>query len=179
MNFHKFHTTRSVFRLRPAGLAGFTLVEGLVSIAIIGVGVAVSLTGLTTLNSYAAISRNNTGAYTTVQTQIDSILDNGPFNPQKKNANGTAQIPPELTLGTTVKNNVPIYEDPATGVVVAGTLTTEVTDVSTLYYGFPMYMYQATVTASWQYRGRGPVWSAQRNRWEYQVSMSTVRTSDI
>lgn len=193
---------------------------------LIGIGVAGTLTALNGANATAAVARNNTGAYTVAQNRIDAILTAGPFNPQKTNEDGTKQIPPELTVGTTTIPDVPVYKEPilttwtyndatartqATGLAtsdigkfalqldsqtywqltstapawkevkptVLGTLTSTVSDVSTTYSGVTMYMYQATVTVSWQYRGRGPIWSAARNRWEYQVTMNTVRTSDI
>src|ERR1700716_1891615 len=90
--------------------AGFTLVEAVVAIALIGIGVASTLGALTKFNSIAAMSRNGTGAYRAVMNQIDLIQSDGPFNPGKFNADGvTRQIPPELALGTQTKNNVIVY----------------------------------------------------------------------
>jgi hypothetical protein len=37
----------------------------------------------------------------------------------------------------------------------------------------------AVFTIGYQYMGRGPIWSTARNRWEYQQSMTAIRTSDI
>lgn len=153
--------------------AAFTFLETVVAVGLISIGVATSFTALTKINSFASMARNATGAYTVCQNQIDAILSAGPFNPQKTNADGTKQIPPELVLDSTrggplVKNNVAVYQDPITGVVVSGTLSTSVTDVSTTYYGMNMYMYQATVTVSYTYLNRN-----------YTFSMSTVRASDI
>lgn len=154
-------------------MGGFTFLEAVVAVGLISIGVATTLTALTKINSIASMSRNSTGGYTVCQNQVDAILANGPFNPQKTNLDGTKQIPPELVLDSTrggplVTNNVPVYQDPVTGVVVSGTLTTSVTDVSTTYYGITMYMYQATVTVSYKYLNRN-----------YSFSMNTVRTSDI
>jgi len=104
--------------------------------------------------------------------QIDLIQSDSPFNPQKTNTDGTPQIPPELQIGTQTQNNVPVYQDPNTGIVVAGTMTTAVTDVSSTYSSgsttFPLTMYKAVVTVSYSYLNR-----------TYSFSMSTFRTSDI
>ena len=147
---------------------GFTLVEATVAMLLLGIGVASSITALSNMNAKANMSRNETGAYTAAQNQIDAFLSNGPFNPQKTNLDGTSQIPPELKIGSTVVANVPVYKEPTTGIVVPGTMTTKVTDVSTSYFGVTMYMYQATVTVTYTYLNRS-----------YSFSMSTVRCSDI
>jgi len=152
--------------------AGFGIVEALVGIAVLGIGVACTVGALTKFNSIASMARNATGAYTTVMNQIDLIQSDGPFNPQKTNADGTTQIPPELQIGTQTSNNVPIYQDPSTGVIVAGTMTTAVTDISSTYTSgsttFPLTMYKAVVTITYTYLNRN-----------YSFSMSTIRTSDI
>ncbi len=144
------------------------MLECLVAVAIVGLGVACTVPALTKINSYASMSRNATGAYAAIQNEIDAILCNGPFNPQKTNSDGTVQVPPELVLGTHAEKPVAIYKEDATRIIVPGTLVTKVTDVSTNYYGHPMYMYQATVTVNYTYLNRS-----------YSFSMSTVRTSDI
>jgi type II secretory pathway pseudopilin PulG len=146
----------------------FTIVEAVIAVAVLGIGIASSLTALTKMNSFAGMSRNDTGAYTVLQNQIDAILCNAPFNPQKTNFDGTAQIPPELKIGTTTVTNVPVYKEPSSGIIVPGTMTTTVSDVSTTYYGVTMYMYQATVTVTYTYLNR-----------TYSFSMNTVRCSDI
>jgi prepilin-type N-terminal cleavage/methylation domain-containing protein len=155
-----------------ASKGGFTLLEALVGIALIGIGVSCTVGALTKLNSIAASARNATGAYTAVMNQVDLIQSNGPFNPQKTNADGTAQIPPELQLGTQTQNNVSIYQDPQTGVIVAGTMTTTVTDISSTYTSgpatFALIAYKAVVTINYTYLNRN-----------YSFSMSTIRTSDI
>ena len=107
-----------------------------------------------------------------VTNQIDLIQSDTPFNPQKTNPDGTVQIPPELQLGTQTQENVPIYQDPNTGTVVTGTLTTTVSDMSSTYtqsgQTFPLTTYQAVVTLTYTYLNRN-----------YSFSMSTIRTSDI
>jgi type II secretory pathway pseudopilin PulG len=152
--------------------AAFTLVESVVGIAVISVGTACTVGALTKFNSLASTARNATGAYTAVMNQIDLINSDSPFNPQKTNSDGTPQIPPELRLGTQTQNNISIYQDPKTGVIVTGTMTTTVTDVSSTYTNgavtFPMTMYKAVVTLNYTYLSRN-----------YSFSMSTIRTSDI
>jgi type II secretory pathway pseudopilin PulG len=153
-------------------LAGFTILETVIGMTVLGIGIAVSVGTLTKLNSIASIARNATGAYTMVMNQIDLIQSDSPFNPQKTNADGTTQIPPELQLGSHVQNNVPVYQDPNTGVIVSGTMTTTVTDISSTYSTgaatFPVIMYKAVVTLNYTYLNRN-----------YSFSMSTIRGSDI
>ena len=155
-----------------AAAAAFSLVETMVSLSVLGIGIASTVGALTKFNSNASITRNATGAYAAVMNQIDLIQSDAPFNPQKTNPDGTAQIPPELQLGTQTTNNVPIYQDPNTGVVVSGTMTTTVSDISSTYtqgsQTFPLRMYQAVVTITYTYLNR-----------DYSFSMSTIRTSDI
>ena len=152
--------------------AAFTLVEVIIAVAVISIGIACAVGALTRFNSLASAARNATGAYTAVMNQIDLIQSDSPFNPQKTNPDGSAQIPPELQLGTQTQNNISVYQDPKTGVIVAGTMTTSVTDISSTYTNgsvtFPLIMYQAVVTLNYTYLNRN-----------YSFSMSTIRTSDI
>jgi type II secretory pathway pseudopilin PulG len=159
-------------RQKARTAAAFSLVETMVGISVLGIGIASGVGGLTKFNSIASISRNSTGAYTAVMNQIDLIQSDSPFNPQTTNPDGTAQIPPELQLGTKTQNDVPVYQDPNTGVVVNGTMTTTVSDISSTYTQgsktYPLTMYQAVVTVAYTYLNRN-----------YSFSMSTIRTSDI
>jgi type II secretory pathway pseudopilin PulG len=167
-------TTYCEIRQKARAVAAFSLVEAMVGISVLGIGIASTVGALTKFNSIASISRNATGAYAAVMNQIDLIQSDAPFNPQKQKTNpdGTAQIPPELQLGTQTQNNVPVYQDPNTGVVVSGTMTTTVSDISSTYtqgsQTFPLTMYQAVVTVTYTYLNRN-----------YSFSMSTIRTSDI
>ena len=147
---------------------GFTLVEVMIAIGIAGLGVATTIAALTRVNSFASVARNLTGATAVVQNQTDLLLSDSPFNPQKTNPDGTPQIPPELTLGTHITNNVPIYKEPATGTIVSGTLTTTVADVSGTYNGFTVPLYRVSVSVTYTYLSRS-----------YSVTMDSVRTSDI
>lgn len=164
-----FDSANSTARKSQAGLG---LVEALVGITVLGIGVACTVGALTKFNSIASMARNATGAYTAAMNQIDLIQSDGPFNPQKTNPDGTAQVPPELQIGTQTLSNVSVYQDPNTGVIVAGSMTTTVTDISSTYTSgsttFPLTMYKAVVTISYTYLNRN-----------YSFSMSTIRTSDI
>jgi prepilin-type N-terminal cleavage/methylation domain-containing protein len=152
--------------------AGFTLLESLIGIVVLGIGVACVVGGLLKFNAIASTARNASGAYTAVMNQIDLIQSDGPFNPSRTNTDGTPQIPPELQLGTHTTTNVPVYQDPNTGIIVAGTMTTTVSDVSSTYNNgamtFALTMYQAVVRLDYTYRNRS-----------YSFSMSTLRASDI
>lgn len=165
-------TTHRNIAQKARATAAYTLVETIVSLGVLGIGIASMVGALTQFNSNASITRNATGAYAAVMNQIDLIQSDAPFNPQKTNPDGTAQIPPELQLGTQTQNNVPIYQDPNTGVVVSGTMTTTVSDISSTYtqgsQTFPLTMYQAVVTITYTYLNRN-----------YSFSMSTIRTSDV
>ncbi len=167
---------------------GFTLVEAVFAVTLIGIGVAGTLTALTKANSIASMSRNSTGAQTVAQNEIDRFLAYQPFNPQKMNATADCdgvtriQVPKDynsicagkaptydLTVGTHVVTPVAIYKEPATGVIVSGTMTTVIQDVSQTYStGAIIPVYRATITIDYTYLNRS-----------YKTTMSTLRASDI
>ena len=171
------------------------MLEAIVGIAVLGIGAASTIGALTKFNSIAAISRNATGAYTVVMNQIDSFQSMSPFNPQKTNPDGTAQIPKDLinnpptydmTVGTHIigykdpitnvtSTQYPVYQykNPGTGmtVVVTGTLTVAVTDVSATTIP---NTYMAVVTITYDYRNR-----TQARGNPYTFSMTAIRASDI
>src|SRR5689334_7551015 len=94
--FHKCHVyTRS--------RAGFTMLEPIVGIAVLGIGAAATIAAMTKLNSFAAMSRNATGAYTVVMNQIDLFQSMSPFNPQ------SGQIPTH-TESSNNPYNLPTYD---------------------------------------------------------------------
>jgi type II secretory pathway pseudopilin PulG len=248
-------------KLRLFAVSGFTLVEAVVSIGVIGIGVASTLGALTKFNSMAAASRNATGAAAVLMTQVDLFQSMSPFNPQKMNQNPdpcngttlTVQIPKDFcnnppifdmtagAIGVPVTHTLaykdptsglvstqtdpwPVYREPARwtypdaaartgasgfvasdvgqlayesgtqthwrlqttaptwvqdttgGIIVKGTMTTTVTDISTA--AMPN-TYKAVFTIGYQYMGKGPIWNATVNRWEYQQSVTIIRTSDI
>ena len=161
-------TTRSHQPAPRFAEAAFTLTEAAIAIAIVAICMTSFLMAMSRLNESASISRNATGAAAVLQNQIDLLLSDGPFNPQKTNSDGTVQIPPELTIGTHVTDAVAIYREATTGIVVSGTLTTTVTDMTTVLAGITMPTYRADISISYTYRGRN-----------YTFSRSTLRTSDI
>lgn len=146
----------------------FTLIEATVALTIIGIGIGAMVPSMSQLNHEASVSRNVTGADAALQNQIDLLLSDGPFNPQKIGSDGQPQVPPELVVGTHTTTNVPIYREPNTGIIVSGTLTTTIQDISQTYSGLMMYMYRATVSISYDYRSR-----------TYSESRTTIRSSDI
>jgi hypothetical protein len=77
-----------------------------------------------------------------------------------------------------LKTTAPTWaQDTTGGIIVKGTMETTVTNISTA--AMPN-TYKAVFTIGYQYLGKGPVWSgAPRNRWEYQQTMTVIRTSDI
>jgi Tfp pilus assembly protein PilV len=70
-------------------------------------------------------------------------------------------------------------QDFSGGTIVRGTLTCTVSDISDSTKSPKIYRYKAIFTLGYQYLGRGPIWNASSNRWEYQVSMTAIRASDI
>jgi type II secretory pathway pseudopilin PulG len=147
---------------------GFTLTEAALALTIVGIGLAAFVMGMTKLNEHASVSRNATGAAAILQNQVDLLLSDGPFNPGKTNEDGSPQIPPELTVGTHVTNNVPIYREPTTGVIVSGTLTSTITNITQNSSGMTMTMYRADISVSYIYRGV-----------TYSLARSTIRVTDI
>src|SRR2546421_487140 len=162
------------FRLQPriprifSSRAGFTLIEIVIALAVLGTMAAGCYIGFNAINEYSVSSRLYTEAQSVCQNQIDLILSKEPFdvttNPQK--------IPSVLALGTTTTPNVFIYQDPVSGkVVVSGTMTTTVTDVgSTMSFAGTtanLNVRRATVTVSYTLHNRN-----------YSVSMDTIRTAD-
>ncbi len=153
---------------RIAKTAAFLLSEVLVALGVFGITASVSMVALAHMNNRAFLSRCQTGASTVAQNQIDLIVSDMPFNPQK------SQIPPELTIGPTYNGTasaptIPIYTDPQTGVVaVWGWMTTTVANTNTSYNSQPLNIYQATVTVSYKYKGK-----------TYSVTMCTMRCPDL
>jgi len=147
--------------------AGLTLVEVLVSCAMICLTCTSFMFALSQLNQMAMVSRLYTGAAVLAQNQIDLISTDLPFQP----GNSTVPVPAELTPGTATAT-VAVYQDPISGNTINGTMTTTVAAAnSTVTSGSvtdTLYLYQATVTVTYQYRNRN-----------YSISFSTLRTSDV
>lgn len=253
-----------VFYKRHNAASGFTLVESVVAVALIGIGVASTLGVLTKFNSIAAASRNATGASAVLMNQIDLFQSISPFNPQP----GKSQIPKDtdntpptydmtanigtITIGykdpttgqvidpcsrpASDRDTWPVYREPArwtyanaaartaatglvasdigqlayesdtmtywrlqttaptwaadttSGIIVKGTMTCTVTDVSDKTVIPAMYRHQGVFTIGYQYMGRGPTWNPTYKpcasapavgRWEFQQTMTAIRSSDI
>lgn len=156
--------------------------EALVAIALVGIGVASSITALTQANKFASVSRNSTGAYAAVMNQIDVIQSIGPFNPLAGQIPKDATNNPplyDLNPGTHVigstgnKNTVPVYQytDPKSGLVqvVLGNMQVKITpsNDTTTFPGATVVRYLAQVALSYNYLGHS-----------YSFTMDTVRTSD-
>jgi prepilin-type N-terminal cleavage/methylation domain-containing protein len=153
---------------------GFTLMEIVVALAVLGTMAAGCFAGFNAINTYSISSRLYSEAQTCAQNQIDLILSKDPFDV-------TTNIVPTVLGGqalaanasTTVTTpNVFIYQDPVTGnVVVTGTMTTTITNTSSTmnFTGTSqdLNIYRATVTVSYSFRGTN-----------YNVSMDTMRTAD-
>jgi type II secretory pathway pseudopilin PulG len=171
-----------VFHKNGKFACGFTLVEAVVAITLLGIGITTAITAMTRFNMFASSSRNLTGAYTAVMTQIDAIDSAAPFDPLHLAEDGSAdpQIPDALVLDSARGGNplseavrVYVYKDPkkdpsdptADIVVVNGTRTTSVVDCSTVFNSATVPMRRATVTVTYNYLGKN-----------YSYSMSTVRS---
>ncbi len=152
-----YHNSDNKSELRTGFSDGFTMLEVIVAIALVGIGITSTVAALTKLNAFAGASRNATGAYTAVVGEIDQIQSSSPFNPL------AGQVPPALTLGNHPAIAVQIYRDPVSGAVIWGAGTSTVTDISTP----GVAMYQATVTVNYTYLNR-----------PYSFSMNTIRASD-
>lgn len=122
-----FHISQRVMR----ATAAFTMAETIVAIAVIGVGVACTIGGLTKMNAIASSERNLTGAYAVLTSKVDQFQSLGPFVPQ------SGQIPSDT--GTR-----PTYD------MTTGT-------AKTLYYNNPMA--NATPSPSWPIYMEPPRWT--------------------
>jgi hypothetical protein len=135
------------------------MVELIIGLTVLILTATPAFMAFTQINRAATAAHLLTSAQYIVQSQINLIQVDGPFNPS------LGQIPPELTTGTTTGTGISIYDDPSTvaGSLVTGSMTTIVTNISTS----TEYAYQASVQLSYNYRGTN-----------YQVMQCTVRGSD-
>jgi prepilin-type N-terminal cleavage/methylation domain-containing protein len=181
---------------RRASRAAFTLVEIVISLAVIGTLAGSCYIGFNAVNAYAVGSRLYSEAQAAAQNQIDLVLAREPFDvmstPKKiplelMTAAELAALNPALGSSTPVTSNgyypyylqngllardAFIYTDPNTGnVLVKGTVTTTVNDpnISETLEGVTtaLNIRRATVTVSYKFRNT-----------DYTVSMYTMRTSD-
>ncbi len=143
--------------------AGITLVEIMLSIAMVGVVGASSIWAFTAVNRYAFTNRLLTAAQGVARSQIELVQIDTPFNPQ------FAQIPPDLEIGTRTETGVTIYSDPNdSDLQVNGSITTMVTDPGWTIGGVSINARQVRVRVTYVYRGK-----------TFNVNMNTFRVSDI
>jgi prepilin-type N-terminal cleavage/methylation domain-containing protein len=184
-------------RCRPRAFrAAFTLVEIVISLAVIGTLAGSCYIGFNAVNAYAVGSRLYSEAQAAAQNQIDLILAKEPFDvmiaPAKiplelMTAAELAALSPPLGTSTPTTSNAYypyyiqngllardafIYTDPNTGqVLVKGTVTTSVNDPGTTVTlegtTTALNIRRATVTVSYTFRNTN-----------YKVSMDTMRTAD-
>src|SRR5438477_12220318 len=147
---------RTIKISRRALQNGFTLMEVVMALAVIGTMGAGCYVGFNSLNSYAISSRLYTEAQACAQNQIDLILSKEPFDivNNKIPAVLGGQVLAANASTTVTTPNVFVYTDPVSGNVVAtGTMTTKITnpaDVMT-YAGATTNLntYLATVTVTY------------------------------
>lgn len=160
---HLLRTSAGSSRLSKA--SGLTLVETMMSIAVLSLFLSFGYGTLLLANKDAMIHRLYTLAEEMARDQIDRIESASPYNPQFVAPLGP-QIPNELILDTArpgaLVQTLPLYTDPNSGnAVVNATVTTSVTDTGT------NNVRAAKVTVSYTFGKR-----------TYQVQMNTLRTSD-
>ena len=182
--------------LRRAGRTAFTLVEIVISLAVIGTLAGSCYIGFNTVNAYGVGSRLYSEAQAAAQNQIDLVLAKEPFDvmstPTKiplelMTATELAALTPALGSSTPATSNAYypyylkngllardafIYTDPNTGnVLVKGTVTTTISDPGTTVTiegdTTSLNLRRATVTVSYKFRNT-----------DYTVSMDTMRTAD-
>ena len=159
----------------PRQLA-FTLVEVMVSLALLTMLTVCATWAFGQMNASAASSRVNTCAQMVAQNYIDGFLSAEPYNPQLS----PAQLPqfsasPVCTMvapQTVTGNNVPIYTDPAGTLTVTGTVTLAVADLAinqtTNGVTQSLNARRLRVTLAYTFRGQA-----------YSVVLNTIRVSDF
>lgn len=96
--------------------AGFTLVEIMAGITMLGLVAGSILYGLNQLNHYATVNRLYTAAQTLAQNQIDLILTMGPYDPLTGKYPVPAACGPASATNTILRTDQAYYWDPtATG----------------------------------------------------------------
>jgi prepilin-type N-terminal cleavage/methylation domain-containing protein len=176
--------------------AGFTLVEIVIALAVLGTMAAGCYIGFNSITNYAVSSRLYSEAQTAAQNQIDLILSREPFDvmvtptriPLELMTSGelaglspalgsstpatTSSYYPYYLSGGLLARDAFIYTDPVTGnIIVKGTVTSQVADVGSTetLEAIPMGLNirRATVTVSYTFRNTN-----------YTVVMDTMRTAD-
>jgi prepilin-type N-terminal cleavage/methylation domain-containing protein len=147
-------------------IKGFTLVEAIISLAVISLMAATAFGAFHRANRNAMVARLYTLANTLARDEIDRLQTVAPFNPQNATWLGGAQIPPELMLdsarGGPRVQDLPLYIDPLTDeATTRATVTTSITDVGSLATR------ACRVSVAFEFAGRS-----------HEVRMNTLRTSD-
>jgi prepilin-type N-terminal cleavage/methylation domain-containing protein len=183
---------------RPDRLrGGFTLIEIVIALAVLGTMAAGAYLGFNSINTYAVSSRLYSEAQATAQHHIDIVLSKSPFDvmvvPKKiplelMTAAELAALNPALATSPPPSSNAYypyyrdsngrlakqafIYKDPATDqILVTGTLAstaTELGDAMTME-GTTNQLNTRRVTAEVTYKFRNT---------NYVVAMDTLRTAD-
>lgn len=172
--------------------AGFTFVEVVVGITILGLVAGSILYGLNQLNYFATVNRLYTAAQTLAQNQIDLILTKGPFDPTQSkypllnSTDSTSNIlrtdvgtyysdPSTPTKLYTTARDVAIYTDPmSNNAIVYGTIASSISDAGVSISGTSLNIRKATVTVSFTLRKNRNVF----NNGTYTVTMNTMRAPD-
>ena len=156
------------FKKRSFESDGFTLVEVLIAVSLLGLFSSGALWTLTQANRYAALSRLYTGAQLAAQNQIDLIMSKGPFSPQDSQwpilnplkPDGITPTPPDeqviLKPGAwptlPPSETVTIYSEPNGQTVTAERVTTVGTDnPAKVVSGRTLYIYYVTVVVTFYY----------------------------
>jgi prepilin-type N-terminal cleavage/methylation domain-containing protein len=182
--------------LHRARYAAFTLVEIVISLAVLGVMASGCYIGFNGVNTYAVSSRLYSEAQTAAQNQIDLILSREPFdvmvtptriplelmtsaelaalNPALGSSTPATTSPyyPYYLSNNLLARDAFIYTDPVTGnIIVKGIVTTQVTDIGSTETlestTMGLNIRRATVTVSYTFRNTN-----------YTVVMDTMRTAD-
>jgi prepilin-type N-terminal cleavage/methylation domain-containing protein len=174
---------------------GFTLVETLVAVALLGLVASAALWTLTQTNKYSALSRFYTGARIAAQGQIDLVMSKGPFNPQKSewpllNPDHPASDPDVYLKPGIYAETVTVYAEPypyrevspipqpsPMPLTVTGQRVTTVTDTGLSVSGRSLNLYAATVVVTFYYPP-SPAGVTPPPRTKHQVQLNTLRASD-
>src|SRR3954470_3598654 len=168
----------SNWRARVFARAGFTFIEVMMAVSVLGIASGSAIFGLSQLNSFATTNRLYTTAQTIAQNQIDLILTKGPFDPTSdkypllNSADPETNIlrtdttyyydpstPTQLYPATSYPNGKPmtLYKDPMNGSqVVQGTIEVTVKTPATPFVvgGKTLNVRQATVKVSYTFHNQ-------------------------
>ncbi len=152
---------RESFGLKRDAAAGFTLLEILVSAAII---ILVSLSvvpAMLHMNTNAMTARLTTMASLIALNQIELVSTDAPFSPPD------GQVPVELEVGQQTAPVI-VYDDPNHDVTINGIMTTTVDEVDNEPGQPVLYLRKITVKVEYEFRNK-----------DYSVVMHTLRASDV